>query len=429
MMTSLDDTKNLFMEPRVQQLITQGARSGQLSYDHINDVLGDLHLDEAAVEALLEALENRGIAIVDEPDVAVSGSVSAKVKSQTAPAAPDLPTTIPSARQSRHSDLDDILASLNTLLSAAPADSATAQVVAQDAQEDEEPGPAVEDAFKQWAHHMSHIPLLSADEEKRLARLARSGTPEEQVAARQKLVESNWRLVVHIARRYTGRSTLPLLDIVQEGIIGLMRAVERFDPCREQRLSTYATWWIRQSINRAIADQARSMRLPGHLYGVIQKLQRLQAQMAHSLGRQPSRQELAEAAGMTVSQVEEALRAAVQPLSLESPVGEEEEMELGELVSAPEDESPTAVFSRAELRDELERALQALSERERTIVMKRFGIGDYESGGPQTLEDIAVELKLSRERIRQMEIRALRKLRRRTRNTALAEVFGADEVE
>ena len=421
----MNDTKTILDDPRVRQLVSQGVRSGQVSYDLINDVLGDLQVDESAVEALLETLEKRGIAIVDEPGEMTSSPVQVEPKSVTAP--PQATATAPS-RRGQHADLDDVLASLKGLLASPSAGGAPADVVAEDRideTEAQEPAAAVEDAFKQWAQQMSEVPLLSAEEEKRLAWLVRRGTPEEQVVAKQKLVESNWRLVVHIARRHAGRDTLPLLDIVQEGMIGLIRAVARFDPAREHRLSTYATWWIRQSINRAIADQARSMRLPGHLYAVIQKLQRLQSQMAQSLGRQPSRQELAEAAGMTVSQVDESLRAAVQPLSLEAPVGEEDEMELGELISAEEDDSPAATFSRTELRDELARAMEDLAERERTILMKRFGLGDYADDGPQALEDIATEMKLSRERIRQMEIRALRKLRRRTRNTPLAEFFGA----
>ena len=417
--------------PRVQQLIAQGAKSGQISYGLINDLLGDLQVDESEVEVLLEALEKRGIAIVDDPPEAATDAEldeddpvgppivqgATRREAGAAAAAP--------GRRSRHPDLDEALASLEELLAAteAPAKS--------DGQDDaeEEVAPGVEDAYKQYLNQMGRVPLLSAEEEVRLARLARDGTPEEQIAAKQKLVESNLRLVVFMARRYVGRSNLPLLDIVQEGNIGLMRAVERFDPERGHRLSTYATWWIRQSINRAVGEQMRSMRLPAHLSDAIQKLNRLQREMAQSLGREPSRQELAEASGMTVVQVDEALRAGVQPLSLESPMGEESDMELGESLTDPDADTPITAFSRTELREELNRSLQGLSERERVIILKRFGMGDYAGNGPSSLEDIATEMKLSRERVRQLEIRALRKLRRRSRNAALGDFFQNEDEE
>jgi RNA polymerase primary sigma factor len=280
--------------------------------------------------------------------------------------------------------------------------------------EDDESGVAVEDALTQYMTQMARVPLLTAEEEKSLARAVRDGTPQESAAARQKLVESNLRLVVYVARRYSGRAALPLLDIVQEGNIGLMRAVDRFDPERGHRLSTYATWWIRQSINRAIAAQARSIRLPAHLSDAIQKLYRLQRELAQNLGREPSRQELADAAKMTLVQVDEALRAVAEPLSLETPVSDDDNTELGEFVSDPEADTPITALSRSELRTEISRSLSTLSERERAIVEQRFGIGEYESSGPRTLEDIATRMHLSRERVRQLEVRALRKMRRRT---------------
>jgi RNA polymerase primary sigma factor len=403
----------LLHHPRVLALLEQGAREGVVSYGQINELLGDLQIDELAAELLFEALENRGIEIGE--DEASENAAPASGNGVKAPQSP---------RPSQHRDLDDVLASIEGMFGS------PAETVATESGEtpvvddvDEESGAAVEDALTQYMNQMGRVPLLTADEEKRLARLIRDGSPEEQAWARQKLVESNLRLVVYIARRYAGRATLPLLDIVQEGNIGLMRAVDRFDPERGHRLSTYATWWIRQSINRAIAAQARAIRLPGHLSDAIQKLYRLQRELSQTLGREPTRYELAESAGMTVSQVDEAMRAVAEPLSLETPVSDEDATELGEFVSDPEADTPMAAVSRSELKEQIQEALGNLSERERAIVEQRFGIGEYADEGPRTLEDIAHRMKLSRERVRQLEVRALRKMRRRTHGTSLEGVF------
>jgi len=424
---------DLMTQPRVQELIRQGEADGHLSYEAINALLGDLQLDESAVETILEALDRREIEIVDDlpepvtatmpPAPSVTGK---KSKTETATEA------APAPRQGKHSDLDDVLSSLSGLegILAEPEEEPREH-------QDEEEASAVDDAFKQYLTRIGQVPLLTAEEEKRLARIIRGidipgepeATPDERVAAKQKMVESNLRLVVSIARRYASRTGLPMLDVVQEGNIGLIRAVERFDPERGFRISTYATWWIRQSINRAIVAHARSMRLPGNLYKAIQTLQNLQRDLAQTLQRQPSRQELADAANMTIVQVDEALRAAVQPVSLETPRGDDGEDELIESVVDPMADTALGSLTKSELHDEIETALQDLGDRERSILMMRFGLGDYESTGPQTLDDIATGMKLSRERIRQIEIKALRKLRRRTRGTALGQMFGGGYEE
>ena len=425
--TSSQSDIALLNHPRVQSLIESSARRGHVSYDRMNLVLSELgnslEFDETDIERLLETLESRGIAVVDAEDedddlpLEVSASAKAKSKSKKSHKAGDGPP-----KKGRHSDLDEALSSLENMLTVsglAPGDEAT--------ELEDDSNPLIEDAFKQYLNRMGQTPLLSAEEERALAETARHGTPAEQMAAKQKLVEANLRLVVFMARKYQRIGALPILDIVQEGNIGLMRAVERFDSARGHRLSTYATWWIRQSINRAIAEQTRSMRLPDKLADAIQKLTRLQREMTQSLGRAPSRQELAQASGMSVTQVDEALRAGMQPLSLDSPIGEDEDLQLGETLSDADAESPTAAFSRGELRQELHHVLEELSEREKLVIEKRFGMGDFAANGPQTLEDVAADLQLSRERVRQLELRALRKLRRHSRGTVIGEMLADDD--
>lgn len=435
-----DESPNALLEQKsVQELIELGAREGKVSYGRINDVLRDLEIDELEAEEIFEALESRGIEIIED-------EVAEPVAAKKPPKAKAAPT--PKVRKGQHKDLDEVLASLEEMI--APIQNAEADKIAQEENADEEreptdadlvagmaadelyaedesedgtPGSAIVDALTQYMNQMGRVPLMTPEEELRWANLARNGSPEEQTQAKQKLVEANLRLVVHIARRYKGRAALPLLDVVQEGNIGLMRAVERFRPERGHRLGAYATWWIRQSINRAIAAQARSIRLPGHLGAAIQKLQRLQRELSQELGRQPLRAELAQAAGMSEAQVEEALRAAAEPLSLEHSANDEENTELGDLLSDPDSELPLSALSRNELRAEINPLFEGLSEREVAIVSQRFGIGEYSESGPSTAEEVATRMNLSRQRISEIETRALRKMRRRTQGTVLGQIF------
>ncbi len=414
---------------RLLELIERGARAGKLSYDEINAALGTLDFDEDAAEALFEVLEKRSIAIVDEPRAAAQAAKKAALAVAAATPAPAKPAP---PRSSEHGDLDDVLASLESLedVMENKVEAWQEALAAEAALEDEEnPDAPLEDAYKQYTHRLAHVPRLAPDEELRLARVAKNGSPSEQEAARQTLVESNWRLVIYLARGYVDRTPLPLNDLVQEGMIGMVRAVERFDPERGQKLGAYATWWIRQAINRAIGDQSRSMRLPGHMYAVMQKVRRAQGTLSQELGRTPSRQEVADALKIPVIVVEEAMRAAMTPLSLETPVAGDDDMELGEGIAGGDEDEGAMRVSRGELHSSVEDALEALSERERTVICKRFGIGDYASEGPKAAEDVATELHLSRERVRQLEIRALRKLRRRTRGTSLENAFGNDDEE
>jgi RNA polymerase primary sigma factor len=430
------ESSSLLEQPRVRELVETGARAGKISYQSINDLLGDLNVAEDEIEVLLEALEARGIKIVEDetPEEKKPAESQNRDGDETAiiELTVEAPSTLEPRRPSKHGDLDDVLDSLENLeefLGARPPRIEGAISAEDDVPESgaEETELAVEDALRQFMNRMGQVPLLSAAQERHLAMQAKHGTPEEQVRARQQLVEANLRLVVSIAKHYSNRGGLPMHDIVQEGNIGLIRAVERFDPERGHRLSTYATWWIRQRIGKALSDHARSMRLPSHLYASIQKLNRLQRELMQNLGRAPSREELAQASGLSTLQVEEALRAGVAPMSLETPVGDEGDEELGELLSADEDdETPVSALSQSELKRELAAALEGLNERERTILQKRFGMGDYEETGAQTLEDIAREMNLSRERVRQLEVRALRRLRRNARGTSLSDAPDED---
>ena len=277
------------------------------------------------------------------------------------------------------------------------------------------PDAPVADALSQYMHQLGRVPLLSADEERALAEEARAGSQ----SAKQKLVEANLRLVVHLARPYAGRAAMPLMDVVQEGNLGLIRAVEKFDPSRGQRLSSFASWYIRDAINRAVSVQSRSIRLPSHLSALIQKLQRVQRELMQKHGREPFRHELAESLDVAEEQIEELQRVGTAPLSLDAPSrsGDDESDEFGERLMTDDmsDDIPMAALARGELRGELESAMEKLSRRERSILMQRFGMGEYADSGARSLDDIAAGMNLSRDRARQLEIRALRKMRRRAK--------------
>lgn len=414
----------------MRALLDEGVTTGRVSYNQVLEALGEDAVDDEAVEQVLEAFESRRIQIVEDDELKLAlntfnaskaptasktapASTSAKPSKPEAASAPEGALEGPAKMRRAHADLDEVLAAIDRMSALPDALENIANIEDNLSEEaGDEEGPAVADAFRQYLDRVAETPLLSEEEERELAIKVRDKTWDAD-AARQKLVESNLRLVVFMSRKYEERTTLPILDIVQEATIGLLRAIDRYDPARGHRLATYATWWIRQSINRAIADQGRSMKLPAQLSEAIMKLQKLQRSLSQEHGRSPSRQELAKASGMTVLQVEEALRAAQSMLSLEAPVGGDEDFELGESLQGGEGNEPASNLTRSELKREVEEVMGALSERERLILEKRFGMGDFQSTGPQTLEDVAAQLNLSRERVRQLEIRALRKLRRR----------------
>ena len=268
-----------------------------------------------------------------------------------------------------------------------------------------------DDPVKVYLKDIGKIPLLSADEETQLAQLMSDGDE----VAKKKLSEANLRLVVAIAKRYVGRG-MQLLDLIQEGNLGLMKAVEKFDYTKGFRFSTYATWWIRQAITRAIADQARTIRIPVHMVETINKLARTNRLLVQKLGRDPTPEELAEELGMSVDRVVEIQRISQDPVSLEQPVGEEEDSHLGDFLEDEKSKAPQDFAEAGMLREQLGSVLNTLTPREEMVIRLRYGLDDAR---PRTLEDVGKEFGVTRERIRQIEAKALRKLRHPNRSKKL----------
>lgn len=268
-------------------------------------------------------------------------------------------------------------------------------------------GVALDDPVKAYLKEIGQVPLLSAEEEQTLARAARAGDAD----ARRRLSEANLRLVVSVAKRYAGRG-LPFLDLIQEGNLGLMKAAEKFEPDRGFKFSTYATWWIRQSITRAIADQGRTIRIPVHLVEHINRVRKTAGELLRKNGREPTAEEIAVRLEMEPDRVRELLQLAQEPVSLETPVGEEEDAHLEDFIQDEEAGIPVDEAGRQLLRRELMSVLKSLTPREERVITLRFGLDD---GRPRTLEELGKEFNVTRERIRQIEAKALRKLRHPSR--------------
>ena len=270
---------------------------------------------------------------------------------------------------------------------------------------------STEDPVRLYLKEIGKVPLLTAEEEVDLAK--RMGEGDEE--AKHKLTEANLRLVVSIAKRYVGRGML-FLDLIQEGNLGLIKAVEKFDYTKGFKFSTYATWWIRQAITRAIADQARTIRIPVHMVETINKLMRVQRQLLQELGREPTEEEIAEEMGLTVERVREILKIAQEPVSLETPIGEEEDSHLGDFIQDENVPVPAEAAARKLQKEQLDEDLDTLTEREQKVLRLRFGMND---GRARTLEEVGKEFDVTRERIRQIEAKALRKLRHPSRSRKL----------
>ena len=273
----------------------------------------------------------------------------------------------------------------------------------------------LDDPIRMYLKEIGKIKLLSPEEELEVAKKMVEGSEQERDAARKRMSEANLRLVVSIAKRYVGRG-MQLLDLIQEGNLGLMKAVEKFDYTKGYKFSTYATWWIRQSITRAIADQARTIRIPVHMVETINRVLRTSHSMVQKLGREPTTTEIAQELHMEVSKVEEILKIAQEPVSLETPIGEEEDSHLGDFIQDDEASQPSEEASYTLLREQLEEVLSTLTPREEQVLRMRFGLID---GKPHTLEEVGKEFDVTRERIRQIESKALRKLRHPSRSKKL----------
>ena len=293
-------------------------------------------------------------------------------------------------------------------------------------------GLALDDPVRMYLKEIGRVPLLSMEDEKNLAmkieagerELARNGTANQVVVgqgeeAKRQLTEANLRLVVSIAKKYVGRGML-FLDLIQEGNLGLIRAVEKFDYRKGYKFSTYATWWIRQAITRALADQARTIRIPVHMVETINRLIKISRQLLQELGRDPSVEEIAAEMGLTPEKVREVIKISQEPISLETPIGEEEDSHLGDFIEDQEAVAPAEAASVMLLKEKMQDVLQNLTDRERKVLVLRFGLED---GHQRTLEEVGQEFGVTRERIRQIEAKALRKLRHPSRGKALKDYW------
>ncbi|MDE6708470.1 MAG: RNA polymerase sigma factor RpoD [Oscillospiraceae bacterium] len=263
-----------------------------------------------------------------------------------------------------------------------------------------------------YLKEIGRVPLLTSEEEIELARLMAEGTPLQAKRAKQRLSEANLRLVVSIAKKYVGRG-MQFLDLIQEGNLGLIKAVEKFDYNKGFKFSTYATWWIRQAITRAIADQARTIRIPVHMVETITKVKKVSSQLLHENGHDPTPEEIAERLELPVERVREIMRIAQDPVSLETPIGEEEDSHLGDFIPDDDAPAPADAASHTLLKEQLEEVLSTLTDREANVLRLRFGLID---GRSRTLEEVGARFNVTRERIRQIEAKALRKLRHPSRS-------------
>ena len=362
-------------EVRLQELFDKGKKAGKLTTKDL-DLLNELNLDAETIDKFYEQLEQAGIDI----DYA-SGDLMPVLDDDLLPELDDL-SEVEEVPTEEVTDTDALLDSF-----------------------------ATDDPVRMYLKEIGKVPLLTPEEELDLAKRMSEGDEE----AKRRMTEANLRLVVSIAKRYVGRGML-FLDLIQEGNLGLIKAVEKFDYTKGYKFSTYATWWIRQAITRAIADQARTIRIPVHMVETINKTIRVSRQLLQELGHDPSAEEIAAAMDMPVEKVRDILKIAQEPVSLETPIGEEEDSHLGDFIPDEDASEPSEAASFSLLREQLEEVLETLAPREKKVLELRFGIVD---GRTRTLEEVGKEFNVTRERIRQIEAKALRKLRHPSRSKKL----------
>ena len=353
----------------LDDLYEYGKKKGTLTYKEIMERLMDLYIEPDQLDKVLENLEALGVTVINENDP------------QPAQSSEDTP--------------------IDTINLSVP------------------DGVSSDDPVRLYLKEIGKYPLLTTEEEIALAKQIAEGTPEEQAAAKKKLSEANLRLVVSIAKRYVGRG-MQFLDLIQEGNLGLIKAAEKFDYTKGYKFSTYATWWVRQAITRAIADQARTIRIPVHMVETINKLIRVNRQLAQELGRDPTPAEIAKEMGISESKVREIIKIAQEPVSLETPIGEEEDSHLGDFIEDENAPAPAEVASNAMMREQLQEVLHTLTPREEKVIRLRFGLED---GQAHTLEEVGKEFNVTRERIRQIEAKALRKIRHPGRSKKLRDYY------
>ena len=368
----MDDITQKFLD-RLKDLVALGKKKKSiLDVQEINDFFNDMELNADQMEKVFDYLEANNIDVLR-----ISGDTPDEV---------DV-------------DLDDIIISEEDDVDMENIDLSVPE------------GVSIEDPVRMYLKEIGKVPLLSAEREIELAQRMEEGDEE----AKKELAEANLRLVVSIAKRYVGRGML-FLDLIQEGNLGLIKAVEKFDYHKGYKFSTYATWWIRQAITRAIADQARTIRIPVHMVETINKLIRVSRQLLQELGREPLPEEIAKEMDMPVERVREILKISQEPVSLETPIGEEEDSHLGDFIQDDNVPVPAEAAAQTLLKEQLDEVLDTLTEREQKVLRLRFGMND---GRARTLEEVGREFDVTRERIRQIEAKALRKLRHPSRSRKL----------
>ena len=361
-------------EEKLNALIEKGKKSGKLTSKELMDVLDDMNLEPEELDKFYDKLENLGIDTAGE-------DIVPPLDDEALPELEEL-QEIEEVTEEEIADTDSLADTFST-----------------------------DEPVRMYLKEIGKVPLLTPDEEQELARRMADGDEE----AKRRMAEANLRLVVSIAKRYVGRGML-FLDLIQEGNLGLIKAVDKFDYTKGYKFSTYATWWIRQAITRAIADQARTIRIPVHMVETINKVIRVSRQLLQELGHDPSAEEIAEEMGMAVDKVRDILKIAQEPVSLETPIGEEEDSHLGDFIPDEDASEPSEAASFSLLKEQLMTVLDTLTPREKKVLELRFGIVD---GRTRTLEEVGKEFNVTRERIRQIEAKALRKLRHPSREKTL----------